>query len=535
MRRHLTAALSTGALVVTMAVSTAGSAGADVVDAVYDSHTGTVALNGAATIAAAVATDDSAFVQLGPDSSLTMVLPPGYYAVPDGSTAPDLSVRIFDAAFPALADLELSYDGATWTSVGRYDDTADIDLDLWGPAKYVRVVQPELCSPGIANSGYCIDQAFPQLGFDLNAVVALNAMDVSSGGFVTGGGWFDSPPGAMPTVADRFANGFETDIDGWFTPTRVASGTNGVTSADGAWHAETGGAGPFTRWGGYTSTFPTGGYTTSLDIYLDVDAGLANDTRFDWSSAISTPAGGHRRDFVFNAGFYDDATGPGAGTDRYVISASPNATRSSSYPKNPGRDPISIDTSGWYTFQHRFYDSGGGVLAVDLSILDDSGTVIHTWTLSDPTDVIGSTVGGNRYGWFATDEGSGLAIDNSRLTVVDPGPTGPASFGFVSKYRKGATTPSGNTEFQFQAGDLNFHASTYDWLVVNRGGTNAQFKGDGSVNGVDGYTFMLWAGDSDPDTFRIKIWEESTGDTVYDNGVAQAISQGQIVIHTAKK
>ena len=37
------------------------------------------------------------------------------------------------------------------------------------------------------------------------------------------------------------------------------------------------------------------------------------------------------------------------------------------------------------------------------------------WTLSDPSDVIGSTVGGNRYGWFATDEFPFLAFDTSAL------------------------------------------------------------------------------------------------------------------------
>ena len=41
-----------------------------------------------------------------------------------------------------------------------------------------------------------------------------------------------------------------------------------------------------------------------------------------------------------------------------------------------------------------------------------------------------------------------------------------ATFGFVAKYRRGASEPIGTTEFQFQAGDLSFHSATYDWLVV---------------------------------------------------------------------
>jgi hypothetical protein len=41
--------------------------------------------------------------------------------------------------------------------------------------------------------------------------------------------------------------------------------------------------------------------------------------------------------------------------------------------------------------------------------------------------------------------------------VAEPTLTGKANFGFVSKYQKGQSTPDGNTEFQFKAGDLNLH------------------------------------------------------------------------------
>ena len=127
---------------------------------------------------------------------------------------------------------------------------------------------------------------------------------------------------------------FETDTAGWVGATRVMSGTHGVVSKIGAFHAEDGG-GAFTRWGGYSKTFPPGGYTTSIDIYLDISppymtgamTPYANDTRFDWTSAISTPSCAHRRDFVFNAGFYTDTDTTGTGA-RFVISASNNAGRS---------------------------------------------------------------------------------------------------------------------------------------------------------------------------------------------------------------
>jgi hypothetical protein len=118
---------------------------------------------------------------------------------------------------------------------------------------------------------------------------------------------------------------------------------------------------------------------------------------------------------------------------------------------------------------------------------------------------------------------------------AEPELEGKANFGFVSKYKKGANVPEGSTEFQFKAGNLNFHSTSYDWLVVT-GSDYARFKGTGTINGAGDYKFMLWAGDGDPDTFRIKIWwEDDTEHMVYDNGMDQAIGGGQIVVHTGRK
>ena len=116
------------------------------------------------------------------------------------------------------------------------------------------------------------------------------------------------------------------------------------------------------------------------------------------------------------------------------------------------------------------------------------------------------------------------------------GRTGRASFGFVAKYNKKTELPGGNTEFVFQAADLNFHSGSYQWLVI--AGPKGQFKGEGTINGAGNYGFMLTAKDDDNsgDTFRIKIWWEE-GDAehlVYDNGFDQPIDGGNIVIHKAK-
>ena len=148
----------------------------------------------------------------------------------------------------------------------------------------------------------------------------------------------------------------------------------------------------------------------------------------------------------------------------------------------------------------------------------------------DPSD--GFVTGG---GWIESPEG---AYTN------DPTLTGKANFEFVSKYKKGQTIPTGNIKFQSEVTDLNFHSSSYDWLVI--AGPKAIFKGIGTINGVGSYGFMLSAIDekltpsTDVDMFRIKIWDKDNNDAVvYDNQMGDAdnadptiaIRGGNIVIH----
>ncbi len=138
----------------------------------------------------------------------------------------------------------------------------------------------------------------------------------------------------------------------------------------------------------------------------------------------------------------------------------------------------------------------------------------------DPND--GFVTGG---GWIDSPEGA---------YMPDTSLTGKANFGFVAKYKKRSTEPDGQTEFQFHVADLNFHSSGYEWLVVT-GSDYAMFKGSGTINGEGDYRFRIWAGDRDPDTFRIKIWveDEDTGEetVIYDNGFDQEIAGGSVQIH----
>jgi hypothetical protein len=146
-------------------------------------------------------------------------------------------------------------------------------------------------------------------------------------------------------------------------------------------------------------------------------------------------------------------------------------------------------------------------------------------------------------GGFVT--GGGWILSPGGAYLTDPGLTGKATFGFVSKYEKGKTYPTGNTEFQFHAGNLNFKSTSYEWLVVS--GPLGQYKGIGTINGAGNYGFMLTAKDGQAaggggvDKFRIKIWAIG-GAVVYDNalGAAEdsdastALGGGSIVIHTKK-
>jgi hypothetical protein len=173
-----------------------------------------------------------------------------------------------------------------------------------------------------------------------------------------------------------------------------------------------------------------------------------------------------------------------------------------------------------------------GIYTICVTVTDDDGDsdsecAVDYVVVYDPS--AGFVTGG---GWITASAGSFPA---------DPSVSGPGRFGFVSKYKKGANVPDGNTEFQFHAGDLNFHSSSYQWLVV--AGTKAMYKGEGTVNGDAGYSFLVSAvdgGKGGVDRFRIKIWETGSGTVVFDNqmggadgdAAANAITQGSIVIHS---
>jgi PKD repeat protein len=194
-----------------------------------------------------------------------------------------------------------------------------------------------------------------------------------------------------------------------------------------------------------------------------------------------------------------------------------------------------MNGSGSVSGSHTY--TAAGVYSVKLTVTDDdggSGESLFQYV------VIYAPEGG-----FVT--GSGWIDSPAGAYSPDPSLTGMAIFGFVSEYQKGATAPSGQTQFQFRVAHLRFRSTGYQWLVI--AGAQAKFKGWGTINGGGDYGFMLSATDGQVnggggvDKFRIKIWDQATEEVVYDNQMGDAddadatdaIERGRIVIHKPKK
>jgi hypothetical protein len=192
-----------------------------------------------------------------------------------------------------------------------------------------------------------------------------------------------------------------------------------------------------------------------------------------------------------------------------------------------------------FTSTHKYITPG--VYTVTVTVTDACGA---TSTSAYKYVVIFDPNGG-----FVT--GGGWFISPECAYKPATGVTGKAHFGFVAKYKKGSTTPDGNTEFQFQAGDINFNSSSYDDMRLVIAGYKANYTGNGKINGMGNYGFLVSGidgqitGGGGTDKFRIRIWDINDGNRViYDNNCtntdenadpATAIEGGSIVIHDPKK
>jgi PKD repeat protein len=205
-------------------------------------------------------------------------------------------------------------------------------------------------------------------------------------------------------------------------------------------------------------------------------------------------------------------------------------------------DTTGTTTAGMITATHKYLKPG-----------------IYTVTLA-ATDASGSSAGPVKFDYVVVYDPNGGFVTgggwiNSPAGAFSPDVTlkGKGLFGYVSKYLRGSTVPTGAAEFVFHSGkywrdDLWFHSSSYDFLAIN--GNKAYCEGSGYLwDGTKwncGYKFLISSIDGNykgarlPDKFRMKIWNKATGEIVYDSmfGTADdgadptmAIAGGSIVIH----
>lgn len=209
-----------------------------------------------------------------------------------------------------------------------------------------------------------------------------------------------------------YSQDFSENADGWNSGGDYGNVT--YISTDGNASLTGTASGPYTYYGDgtspyeYRATWPTGGWYTTLDVYLDPN-NWADNTGFDFSVAARKQDESHLRDYIFHVGVVN-----GYGL---LVNASNNADFSTNSYKllneNEG-NYYTVPTAGWYTFRHVFYDDNGA-LAVDLQLLD-SGGELWSVTRTNAADLIASIVGGNSYGWFTHIDVSGeIMIDNQAI------------------------------------------------------------------------------------------------------------------------
>lgn len=236
---------------------------------------------------------------------------------------------------------------------------------------------------------------------------------------------------------EGFENPYVSGGNNWNGPvTQVSTNTNGIASSTGVFHATVAtGSGSFSRLGGYSNDFD-GGFTVSQDIFLDTN--WSNGQGFDFSTAVSDKSpNDHLRDFIWHVGVVGG---------NLLVNANNNTDFSvNAFVLQSGNNfnfTTAGATTGWYTFETVFRDNGVGALAVDFNLYNSASSLLYTVTSSDPSDLLATVVGGNRYAWFTINTVDGLAIDNTHLesAAVVPipaaAPLGLLGMGLIGLARK---------------------------------------------------------------------------------------------------
>ena len=111
----------------------------------------------------------------------------------------------------------------------------------------------------------------------------------------------------------------------------------------------------------------------------------------------------------------------------------------------------------------------------------------------------------------------------------DPDAKGKMIFSFVVRSHKTENIPYGHTVLHLKGTDLSIWAYDFETLTVN--GDKAIFKGTGVDKQKHAYSIQVTALDSwkpgdkeGADKIRIQIWDQETGDLIYDNQIGGGVS-----------
>jgi hypothetical protein len=181
-------------------------------------------------------------------------------------------------------------------------------------------------------------------------------------------------------------------------------------------------------------------------------------------------------------------------------------------------EPVGVK-NGTVTGSYKF--TSPGIYRLRMNVTDQKGITSYATTNGDLDAIV-----------VVYDPNGGYTVGNGSFTAPkgslpsNPDATPKITFGFQSNYYKNATNPKGETEFGFDAGDFQFNALNFDYLVVDK--FKAQFKGSGKIsneNGViqSGISFVMTVidgqvtGGGNIDKIRMKIFNKNTGQVYFDN------------------
>ena len=151
--------------------------------------------------------------------------------------------------------------------------------------------------------------------------------------------------------------------------------------------------GPYTKfqnpWVANHTVFPTGGYTTSIKIYLDATWAAANPGQVvNWDVGLTG---------ITDTYLSDNSFALTSSAGGWLLGLGTDATAG----------PTVLSTSGWYTFNLTFTAVGGEVFAT-YSVLNPASTSVFAST--QDTGSTQAATGGVRYGWFDNEDVLGLPV-----------------------------------------------------------------------------------------------------------------------------